>query len=288
MKKLLSLLAILGLVGSVAMPIYAQEEDVNSDDELLVAAVEDIDADSALDDEINYGVDEEEIADDSVYVEEEILDLEENVDESIDDVMWKLDEETELSEDWKAALERLLNGEGSEDDAKIVIHEWAVEMWLTDEQATMLAGLLLGLGLGWLLVIWIISIILRILGIIALWKAFNRAWEGGWKAIIPIYNTYIMYKLAGMKKWFWYIILIAVVFAIVSACLPDYEEIITYISEAICGIISIVATFKFARKYTWGVFASILFVLFNPICMLFLGFGNYPYEGKSKETVVEA
>ncbi len=87
MKKLLSLLAILGLVGSVAMPIYAQEEDVNSDDELLVAAVEDIDADSALDDEINYGVDEEEIADDSVYVEEEILDLEENVDESIDDVM---------------------------------------------------------------------------------------------------------------------------------------------------------------------------------------------------------
>lgn len=288
MKKLLSLLAILGLVGSVAMPIYAQEEDVNSDDELLVAAVEDIDADSALDDEINYGVDEEEIADDSVYVEEEILDLEENVDESIDDLMWKLDEETELSEDWKAALERLLNGEGSEDDAKIVIHEWAVEMWLTDEQATMLAGLLLGLGLGWLLVIWIISIILRILGIIALWKAFNRAWEGGWKAIIPIYNTYIMYKLAGMKKWFWYIILIAVVFAIVSACLPDYEEIITYISEAICGIISIVATFKFARKYTWGVFASILFVLFNPICMLFLGFGNYPYEGKSKETVVEA
>lgn len=288
MKKLLSLLAILGLVGSVAMPIYAQEEDVNSDDELLVAAVEDIDADSTLDDEIDYGVDEEEIADGSAYVEEEVLDLEENVDDSIDDVMWKLDEETELSEDWKAALERLLNGEGSEEDAKIIIHEWAVEMWLTDEQATILAGLLLGLGLGWLLVIWIISIILRILGIIALWKAFNRAWEGGWKAIIPIYNTYIMYKLAGMKSWFWYSILIVVIFAIVSACLPDYEEIITYISEAICGIISIVATFKFARKYTWGVFASILFVLFNPICMLFLGFGNYPYEGKSKETVVEA
>jgi hypothetical protein len=96
-----------------------------------------------------------------------------------------------------------------------------------------------------------------------------------------------MYKLAGMKSWFWYSILIVVIFAIVSACLPDYEEIITYISEAICGIISIVATFKFARKYTWGVFASILYVIFNPICVLILGFGNYKYEGK-EETVVEA
>lgn len=293
MKKLLSLLAIAGLVGSVAMPIYAQEENVNLDDELLVNLTESVDVeDDTVDYEINddgviVEAAQEEIADESVDFDEEALDLEVNVDESISDVMWKLDEETELSEDWKAALERLLNGEGTEEDAKTVIHECATELWLTDEQATMIAGFLVGFGLGWLLVIWVIGVILGILGIIALWKAFSRAWEGGWKAIIPIYNTYIMYKLAGMKNWFWYRILILVVFAIVSACLPDYEDILTYISETICGIISIVATFLFARKYGWGVFASILFVLFNPICILFLGFGNYPYEGKS-ETIVEA
>ena len=202
--------------------------------------------------------------------------------------MWKLDEETELSEDWKAALERLLNGEGSEEDAKIIIHEWAVEMWLTDEQATMLAGLLLGLGLGWLLVIWIISIILRILGIIALWKAFNRAWEGGWKAIIPIYCSYIKYKLAGMKNWFWYGLLIAVIFWIIAAFIPDQQKLLTDIATAIVWIIYVVVKFKFARKYGWGVFTSILFVLFYPICILILGFGNYKYEGKSEQTVVEA
>ena len=297
MKKLLSLLAVVGLVGSVAMPIYAQEEEINPDNELLIVAADDANLDDVVDYEIDYEAsddeaaleaDEGEIIDDSADAEEEILDSEENVDESISDAMWKLDEEIELSEDWKAALEKLLNGEGTEENAKTVIHEWAMGVWLTDAQATMIAGFLVGFGLGWLLVIWIICVILRILGIVALWKAFSRAWEGGWKAIIPIYNTYIMYKLAGMKNWFWYIILIAVAFAIASACLPDYEEILTYISEAICGIISIVATFLFARKYTWGVFASILFVLFNPICILFLGFGNYPYEGKSKETVVEA
>jgi hypothetical protein len=45
--------------------------------------------------------------------------------------------------------------------------------------------------------------------------------------------------------------------------------------------------FKFARKYGWGVFTSVLFVLFYPICILILGFGNYKYEGR-EETVVEA
>lgn len=290
MKKLLSLLAVLGLVGSVAMPIYAQEENINSDEELIVVAAENLDEeDVAADDELDYGVNDDEIAlevaqeetDDS---DEEVLDSRENIDASIDDLMWMIDEEVETS---NLTFEGILDGEVSEEEVKAMLHEWAISIWLTDDQATMLVGFLVGFGLGGLLVMLVISIILGILGIIALWKAFSRAWEGGWKAIIPIYNTYIMYKLAGMKNWFWYLILIIVAFAIASACLPDYEDILTYISETICGIISIVATFLFARKYTWGVFASILFVLFNPICILFLGFGNYPYQGK-EETVVEA
>ncbi len=286
MKKLLSLLAIVGLVGSVAMPIYAQE-DVNLDNKPLIAATDD----AALDDEIGYEVNDEEvaleaapeeIADDSADAEEEVLDSEENVDES-----WALDEETGFSEDWKAALERLLNGEGTEEDTKIVIHECATNLWLTDEQATMIAGFLVGFGLGWLLVIWIISIILRILRIIALWKAFSRAWEWWWKALIPVYCSYIKYKLAGMKYWFWYGLGIALIIWIIAACLPDQKESLTSIATFIAWIIYIVMKFKFAKNYGWGTFASILFVLFYPICILVLGFGNYPYQGKS-ETVVEA
>jgi uncharacterized membrane protein len=54
------------------------------------------------------------------------------------------------------------------------------------------------------------------------------------------------------------------------------------------GIISIVAAFKLPRKFGWGVFASILYVLFTGICVLVLGFGNYKYEEKEEKTVVEA
>jgi hypothetical protein len=96
MKKLLSLLAVVGLVGSVAMPIYAQEEEINPDNELLIVAADDANLDDVVDYEIDYEAsddeaaleaDEGEIIDDSADAEEEILDSEENVDESISDAM---------------------------------------------------------------------------------------------------------------------------------------------------------------------------------------------------------
>jgi hypothetical protein len=65
MKKLLSLLAILGLLAFVATPIYAQEEDVALEDEGIAAEAEDIEFDAeaseaempAIDDETLYAED---------------------------------------------------------------------------------------------------------------------------------------------------------------------------------------------------------------------------------------
>jgi hypothetical protein len=47
MKKSLSLLAILGLLGFVALPSYAQEEDVVLDEAPVVAEAEDIETEDA-------------------------------------------------------------------------------------------------------------------------------------------------------------------------------------------------------------------------------------------------
>ena len=48
-----------------------------------------------------------------------------------------------------------------------------------------------------------LSITLFILIIISTWKILEKAGEKGWKALIPIYNVYLLYKIVGMKKWFW-------------------------------------------------------------------------------------
>lgn len=266
MKKLLSLLAILGLAGFVIAPIYAQEEEaVILDEEPIVAEAEDVVAEDVVAEDVAA---EEVAIDDELAAEEDAL-------EASDDAVYYEDDENLEDFDFNSIFE--------DEEVKNALDEAG----LTNEEAAWLLGLLLGLG-ALMLPLAIIGFILWILRIIALWKAFQRAWQWGWEAIVPIYCSYIKYKLAGMKNWFWYGLLIAVIFWIIAAFVPDQQKLLTDIATAIVWIIYIVVKFKFARKYGWGVFASILYVLFNPICVLILGFGNYPYEGKEDKTVVEA
>ena len=241
MKKLLSLLAILGLAGFVIAPIYAQEDAVLLDEEPIAAEAYDVEA------------------------EDVVEDVEEVTDEVADDL---------AEADFNAIFE--------DEEVQNALNE----LNLTNEEAAWLIWLFAGLGML-LIPLAIVGFILWILRIIALWKAFQRAWQWGWEAIVPVYCSYIKYKLAGMKNWFWYGLLIAVIMWIVAAFIPDQQQLLNDIATTIVWIIYIVVKFKFARKYGWGVFASILYVIFNPICVLILGFGNYKYEGK-EETVVEA
>ena len=48
----------------------------------------------------------------------------------------------------------------------------------------------------------IIPLAFLILWIAGLWKIFEKAGHPGWAAIIPIYNMYIITKIAG-KEWWW-------------------------------------------------------------------------------------
>lgn len=59
-----------------------------------------------------------------------------------------------------------------------------------------------------LLVFFILFIVLPYAG---LWKMFEKAKEPGWKAIVPIYNAWIMIKLSGRPWWWILLFLIPVV-----------------------------------------------------------------------------
>ena len=234
------------------MPLYAQEEDV--------VAVED-----------NQIVAEDVVAEDANGVEE------------MNEAFWQfVAENPELVGDLNAGLDEILATLEEENEG--ITDEFNAQFTTDEERAAAAVGLL-AIFAGFGLIGCIIAFVCWLIKSIALWKAFKKAWEAGWKAIIPIYHYYIEYKISGMKNWFWYGILIAVLMWIIAACMPDQQELLTNIGSAIVWIIYIVVTFKFARKFGWGVFTSILFVLFYPICILILGFGSSKYEGK---IVVEA
>ena len=273
MKKLqlFSLLWLFGLFAFSFMPAFAQDaeeisggeeivattENVDAVEDVAVAAVEDV---AVAEDEINYGVDE-----DGNTLESAV---EEVATESID-----------LGDfDLNVVLEN--------DEIRAAIDE----AWLTNEEAAWILGGMMGLLAGFGVAGCIIAMIWCILGIVAMWRIFTKAGEAGWKSIIPIYNLYIMYKIVGMKSWFWYFLLVPFCLWFIAWIFWEQSNagvILQVIAFAFSWIVNIVAMYKLPRKFGRNVFTSVLFVLFPAICILILGFGNYKYQWK-EETVVEA
>ena len=68
-------------------------------------------------------------------------------------------------------------------------------------------------------VFWICYFAVIVLLIAAIWKVFSKAGQPGWAAIIPIYNIYVMCKVAGRPGWWLLLMLIPLVNVIIAIIL---------------------------------------------------------------------
>ena len=59
--------------------------------------------------------------------------------------------------------------------------------------------------------VWVVYCIIILVVIISWWKIFEKAGQPGWKAIIPIYNAYVLLKIVGKPGWWLILFLIPVV-----------------------------------------------------------------------------
>ena len=53
------------------------------------------------------------------------------------------------------------------------------------------------------LIFFVVELAILTVMIVATWKLYKKAGEPGWAAIVPFYNSYIMYKISGKKNLFW-------------------------------------------------------------------------------------
>ncbi|RYY88027.1 MAG: hypothetical protein EOO15_10155 [Chitinophagaceae bacterium] len=54
---------------------------------------------------------------------------------------------------------------------------------------------------GFLIGFFVVMLAFAVLMIAAFWKVFEKAGQPGWAAIIPIYNMYVLLKIAGKPGW---------------------------------------------------------------------------------------
>lgn len=157
----------------------------------------------------------------------------------------------------------------------------------------------IGSLIGSMLVFIIIgACIYYILYVIAYWKILVKAGEKGWKALIPIYNTYMMYKIVGMKSWFWYLIGISICAEIMMAVdgypygvtaeqmgtLTFAAHPMTMIALIGVSVIALIATIIYVRRtskvFGHGVGFAIGLFFLPFIFWLILAFGSSKYDKK--------
>ncbi len=107
---------------------------------------------------------------------------------------------------------------------------------------------------GGFILVWTLIIIL--IGVIALWKVFEKAGHPGWKSLIPFYNTYILVTIAGRPGWWFLLLFIPVV------------NLVVYI------ILSLDIAKAFGKS---PVFAIVGLWMFNFIGYMILGWGDSTY-----------
>ncbi|MBR2133832.1 MAG: hypothetical protein IJ851_03890 [Eubacterium sp.] len=111
----------------------------------------------------------------------------------------------------------------------------------------------------------ICAFIVVVLSIIANWKLFEKAGEAGWKAIIPIYNIYILCKIVDGNGWKFLLLIIPVV----------------------NFVYTIILNLREAKAYGKGVGFGIGLIFFPTIFTLILGFGSAQYVGPKGQPKVQ-
>jgi len=103
----------------------------------------------------------------------------------------------------------------------------------------------------------VVGLVLAVVMIVAMWKIFTKAGEAGWKSIIPIYDVYVLFRIAGLNPWLFLLLLIPVVNLVIAIVLA------LKLGEV------------FGKSAMWSIF---LLVIFSTIGYLILGFGSAQYR----------
>ncbi|MBO5414379.1 MAG: signal peptidase I [Bacilli bacterium] len=107
----------------------------------------------------------------------------------------------------------------------------------------------------------IVLLVFVVLTVVGNWKVFEKAGKPGWAAIVPIYNTVVLYQVSGLNPWLLLLYLV---------------PFVNYIAMF---VLSIMLAGKLAKAFGKGTGFAVGIFFLQPVFTLILGFGDAKYEG---------
>ena len=148
---------------------------------------------------------------------------------------------------------------------------------------------------GSMVILMLICFVLYVLMVIAQWKMFVKAGEPGWKAIIPVYNTYTLYEIVWDTRAFWIYLATCALYFVCTAFSGAYViegnqilvtgqgnfimDIIGFAASIGMLIFMVMSSVKTALAYGKGIVFALGLLFLPNIFTLILGFGDARYQG---------
>lgn len=118
-------------------------------------------------------------------------------------------------------------------------------------------------GMGAMLsIMMIISLIVAVLSLVCMWKIFVKAGYEGWKAIIPFYNTYLLFEMTWGNGWL---------------MLTMFLSIIPIIGSIAVLVILVMTYYKLSLHFGKGAGFTVGLLLVPIVFLPLLAFGDAEY-----------
>ena len=117
--------------------------------------------------------------------------------------------------------------------------------------------------------------------VVACWRVFKKAGQGGWKSLIPVYSNYTRYRISWRPLWFW----VSALLLIASTALGHFsgQNAVADGASIVVGVagflVHMAGRWNLARAFGRGPLFSLGMILFPPLFTLILGLGGSEYQG---------
>ncbi len=152
------------------------------------------------------------------------------------------------------------------------------DVLLKAEIAIAVAGVILGA----LAMFFLMSYLLQV---VAYWRLFKKAGQGGWKSLIPIYSSYIRYKISWRPLWFWISGFLIALGFVLEGFFGQYpiERAASVVVTITGWVIYAMSMYKLSRAFGHGFLYAIGLIFLQPLFTMILGFGVSPWLGEAKQ-----
>ena len=123
----------------------------------------------------------------------------------------------------------------------------------------------------------IFSVVRYLLNAIGYSKMYRKAGEAGWKAFIPVYNTYNNYKISWTGKRFFFCAVLCVLITAMSHSTMLSLQLAAMIAGITLIVITIKQNIKMANLFGKGTGTGIALMFFPGITSMILGLGKAEY-----------